>query len=65
MTTTRAARSLCGPVAEAVAAEAGEPHQVDILGVRPVAQMFDQPAIDRGRDTIVDVFELHDLVSPG
>ena len=36
------------PVRQAIAAEAGEIHQVDVLHVGAAAQMLDQAAVDRG-----------------
>ena len=47
-------RSLGDPIGKAIAAEAGEPHQVDILRVLAMAQMIDQAAEGGGRDGIVD-----------
>src|SRR5262249_52092059 len=41
-------RRLLHPVGEAIAAEAGEIHQVDVLHVGTAAQVLDQAAIDGG-----------------
>src|SRR4051812_20695813 len=45
---------LCEPVGEAVAAEAGHAHQVDILRILAMAEVRDQPAERRGGDLVVD-----------
>src|SRR6218665_1672216 len=50
----RLGRSLLDPVGEAVAAEAGQAHQVDILRILPMPQMGDQPAEGGGGDFVVD-----------
>ncbi|KAL1837472.1 hypothetical protein VTJ49DRAFT_3752 [Mycothermus thermophilus] len=46
------------PVGEAVAAEAGQPHQVDVLGIAARAQMARQPAECGGDDPIIERIEM-------
>lgn len=52
------------PIAKAVATEARQPHQVDILNIGPMLQMVDQPAESLGRYGIVNLIFAH-RVSPG
>src|SRR5579884_3678162 len=51
----RTARRFLDPFGETIAAEAGMPHQVDILDVLALAEMVDQPAEGCRRGRIVDL----------
>jgi hypothetical protein len=51
----RPIRGLADPVAQAVTAEAGQAHQVDVLGVGPHSQVLDQATESGGGVAVFDL----------
>ncbi|MFM2100738.1 MAG: hypothetical protein RLZZ366_2277 [Pseudomonadota bacterium] len=52
---------LCHPIAQAIAAKSREAHQINVLRIRPVLEVRDQPAEGRRRYGIIHFFIGHEF----